>query len=220
MKHINFFIVAFFSLTFVSCSSIYSIKDFSSKEKLYQDFNNSVKDKSINVKFINDSSLTINNGAVIKNDTLYSTGYRLDKNYRKVALSEIKNINYTGSDYKSANLLLKNDEQINAGDINIANDTMEYSVTKKILTWSEVAPLDKIKEASYKNRWLGIPGWFLAGTGLGVIVGAIIFTSRNNGSPDNAYMTLNSFLTIPFGSFVGIIWGWIDGYNYIYRFNP
>ncbi|MHB8338925.1 MAG: hypothetical protein ACYDEE_16035 [Ignavibacteriaceae bacterium] len=170
MKHFNFFITTFFSLAFIGCSSIYSVKDFSSKEKLYQDFNNSVKDKSINVKFINDSSLTINNGAVIKNDTLYSIGYRLDKNYRKVALSEIKKINYTGTDYKSANLQLKNDEQINAGDINIANDTVEYSVTKKILTQSEVAPLDKLKEASYKNHWLGIPGWFLAGTGLGIIL--------------------------------------------------
>jgi len=220
MKHIIFFIVAFFSLTFVSCSSIYTVKDFSSKAKLCQDFNNSVKDKSIKVKFINDSSLTINNGAVIENDTLYSIGYRLDKRYERIALSEIKKINYTGSDYKSANLLLKNNDQINAGDINIANDTMEYSVTKKILMRTEVAPLDKIKEASYKNHRLGIPGWFLAGTGLGIIVGAIIFVSRNNGSPDNAYMTLNSFLTIPFGSFVGIIWGWIDGYNYTYQFNP
>ena len=220
MKNSIRLLIFFFIFILESCSSIYSVKDFSSKEKLYQDFNNSVNDKSINVKFINDSSLTINNGAVIKNDTLYSIGYRLDKNYERIALSEIKKINYTGGDYKSANLLLKNNDQINAGDINIANDTMEYSVTKKILTWSEVAPLDKIKEASYKNRWLGIPGWFLAGTGLGVIVGAIIFTSRNNGSPDNAYMTLNSFLTIPFGSFVGILWGWIDGYNYIYRFNP
>ncbi|MHB1687752.1 MAG: hypothetical protein ACYCVH_10295 [Ignavibacteriaceae bacterium] len=131
MKHFNFFITAFFSLTFISCSSIYTVKDFSSKEKLYQDFNNSVKDKSIEVKFINDSSLTINNGAVIKNDTLYSIGYHLDKKYERIALSEIKKINYTGSDYKSANLLLKNDEQINAGDINIANDTMEYRDFKK-----------------------------------------------------------------------------------------
>ncbi len=73
---IFFFIFILLPLILESCSSIYSVKDFSSKEQLYQDFNNSVKDKSINVKFINGSSLTINNGAVIENDTLYSIGYR------------------------------------------------------------------------------------------------------------------------------------------------
>ncbi len=43
---------------------------------------------------------------------------------------------------------------------------MEYSETKKVLLRTEVAPLDKINEASYKNHRLGIPGWFLAGSGL------------------------------------------------------
>ncbi|MHB1687603.1 MAG: hypothetical protein ACYCVH_09535 [Ignavibacteriaceae bacterium] len=51
---------------------------------------------------------------------------------------------------------------------------MEYSVTKKILTRTEVASLDKLKEASYKNRWLGIPARFFAGMGLGFMVSAII----------------------------------------------
>ena len=189
--------------------SIYLINDFTSKGKLYQDFNNSVKDKSINVKFINDSSIAINNGIVIENGTLYSIWYPSDKNYKRIDLSEIKKLNYTRSDSKSANLLLKNNYQINAGDINIANNTIECSITKKILMRIEAAPFYKIKETSYKNHRLGITGWFLAWTGLWILVGAIIFVSRNNGSPDNACMSLNSFLTIPFGSFVGIIWGWM-----------
>ena len=216
---IFFFIFILLPIILESSSSIYSVKDFSSKEKLYLDFNNSVKDKSINVKFINDGSLTINNGAVIKNDTLYSIGYRLNKNLRRVVLSEIKKINYTGSDSKSANLLLKNNDQINAGDINIANNTMECSITKKILMRIEAAPFYKIKEATYKNHRLGITGWFLAWTRLWILLGNIIFVSRNNGSPDNACLPLNSFLSIPSGSFVGIIWGWMDGYNYTYQFN-
>ena len=220
MKNSIRLLIFFFIFILESCSSIYTVKDFPSKEKLYQDFNNSVKDKNINVKFINDSSLTINNGAVIKNDTLYSIGYRLDKNYRKVALSEIKKINYTGIDYKSANLQLKNDEQINAGDINIANDTMEYSVTKKILTQSEVAPLDKLKEASYKNRWLGIPPRFLIGTATGIVLGLIIASAIDVGGQGGQSRASYFFVYSLFiGPVVGIIWGWIDGYNYIYQFN-
>ena len=217
---IFFFIFISLPIILESCSSIYSVKDFSSKEKLYQDFNNSVNDKSINVKFINDSSLTINNGAVIKNDTLYTIGYRLDKKYGKIALPEIKKINYTGSDYKSATLLLKNDEQINAGDINIANDTMEYSVTKKMLVRTEVAPLDKIKEASYKNRWLGIPPRFLIGTATGVVLGFIIASAIDDGTQGGQSRSGYFFVgSLPIGALVGIIWGWIDGYNYIYQFN-
>ena len=217
------FVVIIFSLPIIleSCSSIYTVKDFPSKEKLYQDFNNSVKDKSINVKFINDSSLTINNGAVIENDTLYSIGYRFDKKYERIALSEIKKINYTGSDYKSANLLLKNDEQINAGDINIANDTMEYSVTKKILTQSEVAPLNKLKEVSYKNHWLGIPPRFLIGTATGLVLGFILGSAIDDGTQGGQSRASYFFVgSLPIGALAGIIWGWIEGYNYIYRFNP
>ncbi len=135
-------------------------------------------------------------------------------------MSEIKKINYTGSDYKSANLLLKNDEQINAGDINIANDTMEYSVTKKILTWSEVAPLDKIKEASYKNRWLGIPPRLLIGTATGLVIGLIIGGAVNDNTQGGLARSEYFIFVCPIGALIGVIWGWIDGYNYTYQFNP
>ena len=135
-------------------------------------------------------------------------------------MSEIKKINYTGIDYKSANLQLKNDEQINVGDINIANDTMEYSVTKKILIQSEVAPLNKLKEASYKNRWIGIPPRFLIGTVTGLVLGFIIGSATDDGTQGGQSRSGYFFVYSLFiGPIVGIIWGWIDCYNYIYQFN-
>ena len=130
MKNILFFILAIFSFAITSCTSIYTVKSFSSKEKLYQDFNNSVRDKSVEVKFINDSSLTFNNGAVIKSDTLYAINYNIDKKFRKTALPEIKILKYTGSDYKSAILFLQSNKQINASDIEIANDTLALGTEK------------------------------------------------------------------------------------------
>ncbi len=220
MKNIFLVIVAIFSFAFASCSSIHTVKSFSSKEKLYQDFNNSVRDKSVEVKFINNSSLTFNNGAVIKSDTLYAINYNIDKKFRKTALPEIKILKYTGSDYKSAILFLQSNEQINASDIEIANDTIEYSITKKILKQTEIAPLDKIKEVSYKNHWLGIPGRFFIGTATGIVLGLTIGSALDDNTQGGLTRSEIIFLTGPsIGALIGIVWGYLDGYTYIYQFN-
>ena len=72
MKSTYYLIVVFISLVILGCSSTYTIKDFSSKEKFYDDFNNFAKDKNVEVQFVNDSSLTIGNGAIIIRDTWLS----------------------------------------------------------------------------------------------------------------------------------------------------
>ena len=126
MKSTYYLIVVFISLVILGCSSTYTIKDFSSKEKFYDDFNNFASSKSLEVELINGSSINVSNGFIL-GDTLYTPGFRKDRKSGKIALSDIKKIDYTGSDYKSANLLLKNGSQISVGEINIRNDTLSFT---------------------------------------------------------------------------------------------
>ena len=223
MKSIYYLIIVFISLVILGCSSTYTIKDFSSKEKFYDDFNNSAKYKNIEVQFVNDSSLTIDNGAIIIRDTLYALGFRTHKKFGSIAISKIKNIDYITSDYKSANLLLANGEQISVEDISIANDTLKYSETKKILTRTKVSLLDGIKKVSYKNHLLGIPSGFLIGAVSGFGVSYILdhqFVNKNDPDKQSSKNIFIYIAGVPLGALTGIIWGWLNGYTYTYQFNP
>src|ERR1039457_5796741 len=101
MKYINTLLIVS-ALILMGCSSTYTIQNFSSKEKFYQDFNNSVKERDIKVVLSNDSSFTLMHGAVLENDTLFAFGQYNEKKYMSLALSDLEKINYTGNDYKSA----------------------------------------------------------------------------------------------------------------------
>ncbi len=208
------------ALFLFGCSSIYTVKNFSSKHELYQGFNEFAGNKKINVTFLNDSSITLENGAVIKNDTLFAIVYSYSKIYHTIPLKNIKNIDYTSVDNKSAILLLNDGKKLHAENIKITNDTMNYSITNKIKVEHNIAPLSKIKQASYKNVWLGVLPGFLIGTGLGFIVGATVYGLRNNGSMESQKGASGSIILLPISTIAGIIWGWISGYNYVYRFNP
>ncbi len=214
-------VIAIFVFVFTGCSSIYTVKDFSSKHELYQGFNEFAGNKKINVTFLNDSSITLENGAIVKNDTLFAVGYKYNKIYRTIPLKNIRNIDYTSYDYKSAVLLLNDGQKFRADDIDITKDTMNYSVTNKIKLEHRIAPLCKIKQAGYKNRWLGVLPRFLIGATSGLVVSYTLskLINRNNSdkqSENNFYIAVSG---TPIGAIVGIIWGWISGYNYVYRFN-
>ena len=60
-------------LLLMGCSFTYTIKNFHSKEKFYEDFNNSAKNKDLNITLINDSSFSVIGGRVLKQDTLYTS---------------------------------------------------------------------------------------------------------------------------------------------------
>jgi hypothetical protein len=91
MKTLYLFI-AMISLSFISCSSIYTIKDFPSKDKFYENLNNSVSNKYANVTLNNDSSFVIAEGAKISNDTLYFFTQKSNVNTDIMPVSKIKNI--------------------------------------------------------------------------------------------------------------------------------
>ena len=91
MKNIYglFFLLA---LLLMGCSSTYTIKDFPSKERFYEDFNKFAQNKDVEITLINDSSFTINDGTVLENDTLISYGKLEGKDKRSFALSDITEI--------------------------------------------------------------------------------------------------------------------------------
>ena len=209
-----------FSLIFISCSSTYTINDFSSKEKFYDDFNNFASSKSLDVELINDSSITVSNGFIL-GDTLYTPGFRIDTKSGKIALSDIKKIDYTGSDYKSANLLLKNGSQISVEEINFTNDTLSYTNS---ITQDVAMPLSKIKKVSYKNRWFSTPAGFLSGGIIGAYIGSKFPTYSNhisNSGIQGSEQNINSALYgLGSGVIIGTVTGWLIGYTYTYQFNP
>jgi len=88
-------------LFLIGCSSTYKVIDYSSYEKFYEDFNNSVKDTKLSVTLTNDSSLVFPEGAEIKNDSIYlkyyPNYYPLNlklKNDKYFPLTDIKKVSY------------------------------------------------------------------------------------------------------------------------------
>ena len=221
---IVYLITTILSIIFIGCSSTYTVSDFSSKEKFYNDFNNFASDKNLEVKLVNDSSITVGNGFIMR-DTLYTPGFRIDKKSGKIALSDIKKIDY-GSDYKSANLLLKNGKQTFVEEISIANDTLSYTNSKKIITQDAVMSLAKIKEAKYKNRWSSTPAGFLSGSIIGGFIGSLVPIYHNHldmatgGQVKERDYVAPTLVGIGSGAVIGSAIGWLIGYTYTYQFNP
>jgi len=224
MKKVFRFSIIIIPLIVFGCSSTYTVSDFSSKEKFYNDFNNFASDKNLEVKLVNDSSITVGNGFIL-GDTLYTPGFRIDRKSGKIALSDIKKIDYTGSDYKSANLLLKNGSQISVEEINVTNDTLSYTNSKKIITQDAVMPLTKIKEVRYKNRWFSTPAGFLGGGILGAYIGSKFpsysyQTSNATGKPVSEPSANSAIIGLGSGVIIGTVAGYLIGYTYTYQFNP
>jgi len=67
-----FLAIAFFVVLFPGCSSTYTVTDFGTKEKFYEEFNNSFKEREVKVTLVNDSSFIVQNGIEINHDTLLS----------------------------------------------------------------------------------------------------------------------------------------------------
>ncbi len=221
MKSIYYLIVVFFSLVISGCSTTYTIKDFSSKEKFYEDFNNFASSKSLDAELINGTTITVINGYIL-GDTLYTTGFRIDRKSGEIALSDIKKIDYTGSDYKSANLLLKNGSQISVEEVNFRNDTLSYTNSIR----QEVAmPLSHIQKVSYKNRWFSTPAGFLSGSIIGAYIGSKFpsysyHTSMSTGKQEIDQNINSALYGLGSGVIIGTVIGWLIGYTYTYQFNP
>jgi hypothetical protein len=208
------------ALLLMGCSSTHTIKDFPSKEKFYQDFNNSAKNKDVKIILVKDSSFAINDGIALENDTLFSYVILEGKDSRSFALSEITEIKYTNNDYKSASVLFKNGDKLIGEDIRTNRDSIYFVTMKKLLTRNNIISINKVKTISYKNRLIRIPLGILAGGLIGLVSG-IFYASRPNTSKDDSGLISGSIVGgAVIGVLIGSIVSYCIGYNYYYQFNP
>jgi len=223
MKIKNFLSIVF-SFLLIGCSANYSLKNFPSGEKFYEDFNHFAKNKNLKVMLNNDSTFKINNGAVIENDILYSSIRGEDSTYNStVALNAIKEINYTGVDYKSANILVKNGEWLKTKIIQLIKDSVEFTVISETYLKTKIASVDKIKEVNFRNRWTGTVSGFFFGIYTGIVTGLSIALFYGyaillgKATPDNYPTAI--FISPAAGIVIGTLAGWLIGNNWTYHFN-
>ena len=220
MKYFLFFLITYIGAAFWGCSSTYTLKDFSSREKFYEDFNNFAADKNINIILINDTSITASYGGSISNDTLdaITNVQEIGKKLLKIEIKEIKYYYKTNFTHPECRVILQNGKEFNEKNISILPDSsVEYTVTKKI---NRSFPINKVKEITYKNHWLGVPARFFSGIISGAVIGFwaySIITSNNEGANDAGFAFTAG---IGLGGLIGGVLGWLKGYNYTYQFNP
>jgi len=176
----NYFAVTFIFLFFIGCSSTYRVNDFSSKEKFYNDFNNSFKTKEARITMINDSVLITLAGVEIENDTLYSIVYLKKKQERRLALTYIEDIKYRGNDITSASILSKDGTEFKAEKVKVIHDSVNFIEVKDMRAKNTITSIDNVRNVSYKNLWLRIPTGIFGGGMIGLIISANILVSNNN----------------------------------------
>jgi hypothetical protein len=215
----SFLILYFFiSLIVSGCSYKYTVSDFPSRQEFYNYFNNAVKDKCVRAALLNDSSLIANNGAEVFNDTLYLLEKSVHKTSRNISIKEIKEIKYSQVNFKSADIYLNNNRILPAEDVRTVNDSVEFSEVDTLVSRKNFAPVDKVKEISYKNRWTGIMPGLVSGFCVGVINGTLESVYGNEGTTQGDVDPI-LFKYGAIGVLSGSIIGLIIGNRYIYYFN-
>ena len=218
---IFYILISLSSLLLIGCSSTYKVSNFPSRDKFYEDFNNFAINKTIKISLSNDSTF-ISNYAEIVNDTLYCKSKKNESISKKIALTDINKIRYSGSYFQQGAILLNNGETIDADDITIDNDTLGYSYTYTLDSLIRSISMNKIKNISYKNHWLGMPVPLIT---VPLIANSIAFILSQISGLDQKIAQGGSGGSVLFGAtalglIAGGIWGWITGYTYTYQFNP
>lgn len=223
MKFIYYFIFIFF---FMGCSSLYTLKNFPSKQKFYDDYNSFAKNKKVDVTLTNDSSFTTSEGTRISNDSLILINQIKKTEVERIPKRQIKSINdfYDSNSNHMVKIFLQDGKEIDEKHIKYLPDSSIQIVTTRVITTHKSLPLDIVKEVYYKNNWPGIIPGLILGIPAGIIISLskIIPTYVNEGSPPRTtYDYIGSFIIgIPSGSIIGCIIGYLIGFNYTYQFNP
>jgi len=218
----NTYLVAALLLILLSgCSSTYKVTDFPTKEKFYEEFNDTFKDREAKVTLVNDSSFIAQYGVVIKNDMLLSFVNMEEKINRQFALSEVVDINFIGSTITSASVILKNGDKLKGEEVRVTKDSIIFVENKSLVVMNTLVPTDKIKTISYIDRWRRMPLGVLAGAPLGLLsgiaLGHILGTKDEKGNPDISAIT---FQMTFFGVLTGCIASYFIGFDQIYKFTP
>ncbi len=210
---------------FIGCSSTFKVTDYSSKEKFYEDVNNSIKNRDFNLVTA-DSSFTALAGSIIKDDSLKTTSKFQEK---IIPLKDVKSIKYFGNAYEipSATVWLGNGKELRAEQIKELPDSMIQLTNVRVS--SGYISVDKIQAISYKTRWqctlLGAPIGFASGALIGGILGrsgAIIHINDGGNHPtfdSGTSMVVGAAWGALIGTVTGIIVGYIIGWDHVYQFH-
>ncbi len=219
----SIFVLLSLSFILTGCSSYYSIRYYNSQIEYQNKFNDFAGGKTLKIIMNNDSTINDAEGVVINNDSLnYTVSEENTKNtHMKISSKDIEKIDYLSSDYKSANIVLKDGRKVSAKDLKaMKNDSLSFiDVTPEILKTS--ISLKDVKEVTYTNRWLGVPGGLLFGFFTGFGVGLLGTFPTYDGGMTKTYDRFGSTLEgTALGIVIGPVAGWIVGAKKTYKFNP
>ncbi|MFA6980186.1 MAG: hypothetical protein WC209_12780 [Ignavibacteriaceae bacterium] len=213
--------VALVFILFAGCSTTYKVTNFSTKEKFYEEFNNSFKERETKVTLVNDSSFFVRSGVEINHDTLLSFEKLEEKIHRRFALSDVADIGFSGSTTTSASVTLKNGNKLTGDEVKVTKDSISFVESKSIVVMNALVPTNKIKTISYKDRWRRMPLGVLTGAPLGFLSGIAlvnIFKIKDyHGDAD--YLGTSLQMTVV-GVLAGCITSYLIGFDEMYQFNP
>jgi hypothetical protein len=211
-----YYILSASLILFLTGCSTYTIKNFYSKEKFYQDFNKSAKNKDVSITLVYGKSFDIDNGVILENDSLISYEKSGIKGKMTVPLTDITDLLYTDNNHNSASVIFKNGGIIEGDNITVGHDSICFDGMKQFIVRKSVAPINKVETVSYINNARAVPSGIFGGALAGLITAGIASVSL-----DKSNKPLNYWLPAPLiGAVVGGIIAVLIGWNTTYQFNP
>lgn len=214
----------FVFIFFTGCSSTYKVNDFPTKDKFYEDFNETFKEREAKVTLVNDSSFYVDKGVVVKNNLVVCYSTVEDRRPQKFILSDLSSVTFAGKENKSGKIILKSGEEFSGENVLTVRDSINFTEVRRILKIDSF-PIDKVKTASYLSSWKGVfPGMkigFATLTILGYFIGKTITQAEGgHGLERSSQEFTGFFLGGTLGLLTGAIVGYIVGYDINYQFTP
>jgi uncharacterized protein YcfL len=226
MKNIcSLFFVLF--LLLMGCSSTSNINMYTSKEEFYNVVNKSITDKDIKVVLINDSTISLGNGAVVDNDTLSVVKEISVIKHMKYVLADLKKLDYKDNNDKAAHIVFQNGEEYDCDKIKTKGDSVYCDISKSVQKRKNIIAINKVKVISYKTHLTTTMLGILAGGAIGLIPGLTrpkddasrFFNDPKGCINDQASTCCILIGGAILGAVIGGIIGATVGYEYIYQFN-
>ncbi len=206
------------------CSSTYTLKDYTSKQKFYDDFNNFAKNRNVKVILSNDSSFVTKEGTRISNDSLIIINKSEKTEIERIPLSDIKSVNdfYDAEKNHTIVINLKDGREFHEKRITYLPDSSINIPVTKVITTKEQIPLSKVKKVNYKINWLGLIPGVPVGFVIGAAFGIITLNLPGGSNLSTNFWSGGGGLVIgtPVITLIGGAVGWLIGFNYSYIFNP
>lgn len=175
--------IAFVSTLLGGCITTYRMSDFTPKEKFFQKINTDIAEREGFIVLTNDSTVSVDDGMLIENDSLFSVSPLYKITSVRFAKTEIAEINYDQRT-DDATIVLMNNDVLKGKDIRTLHDSIFFEKIYKENQKNFVSLIQDVKKVGYKNRLIGtltgIPGGFIVGGVLGYWLGK---TTANNTDP-------------------------------------